>query len=414
MAVEVTFLYSRPQHEIASLIRDNLARCRFAKIVSGFVTPDGVKALQASPAAGRIRRFVVGGASVKGFDALDDLIDAGLSPQSVRVHLGRSRHTRKNSFARLRPMLHSKIYLFEMPNGTAVAIVGSHNMTKFGLRGLNGEAGILLAGPSSASVFVEIREHIEESFRQAVWYDRSLKRDYALWLKDYAQTDPAGVQRDYETKATVLLLERVPEDTGPSVGESIYFELDQKLSEISTIGTGVHLFLFDPMPHTPSEALAGSAGCSVAWVGAVEAIDSGAGSVEVEADWYIDRSDVPELTRSRRRLRPELVPGKQQVRARINGTLGTHFQYFVERPADRRVDPILGSDILHDNEEQVAWSLVTGLQESEAKDEPRRDRLQARLIDVEEVSPGSGSFVRVSQWRREISSRPVKTTPPLT
>ena len=48
-------------------------------------------------------------------------------------------------------MLHSKVYLFEMPEEKSTAFVGSHNITGFALGGLNGEAGVLLEGPASSS-----------------------------------------------------------------------------------------------------------------------------------------------------------------------------------------------------------------------------------------------------------------------
>ena len=43
-------------------------------------------------------------------------------------------------------MLHSKVYLLDMPGDEAVAVIGSHNMTGFALGGLNGEASVMLEG----------------------------------------------------------------------------------------------------------------------------------------------------------------------------------------------------------------------------------------------------------------------------
>ena len=63
-----------------------------------------------------------------------------------------------------------------MPDSSAAAFVGSHNLTGFALRGLNGEAGILLEGPVGASAFDELRSHIDESYRQAVPYDRRSRK----------------------------------------------------------------------------------------------------------------------------------------------------------------------------------------------------------------------------------------------
>jgi hypothetical protein len=98
---------------------------------------------RAKSVSSKIKRFVLGAGTFKAFEALDGLISSGLPTGAARVHLGYTRATggRKHLFARYRPMLHSKIYFFEMPDGTATAFVGSHNLTGFALRGLNGEAG---------------------------------------------------------------------------------------------------------------------------------------------------------------------------------------------------------------------------------------------------------------------------------
>ena len=57
-------------------------------------------------------------------------------------------------------MLHSKIYYMEMPNDQACAFIGSHNLTSFALRGLNGEASVLLEGPRERPEFASVREHV--------------------------------------------------------------------------------------------------------------------------------------------------------------------------------------------------------------------------------------------------------------
>lgn len=156
MTLDVTFLHARPQREIASLVEARLARCREADIVSGFMTPDGVEALRLTTTTGRVRRFVIGAGTYKAFEAVEGLITAGLPIDRVRVHLGHTHATssKEHPYARYRPMLHSKIYLMEFEDGTSAAFVGSHNLTGFALRGLNGEAGVLLEGRSSLAVLV--------------------------------------------------------------------------------------------------------------------------------------------------------------------------------------------------------------------------------------------------------------------
>jgi hypothetical protein len=405
MTATFRFLHPDPQREIASLIRDRLAGCRSAEIVSGFATPDGVETLRVGTAARRITRFVLGAGTFKAFEALDKLIDAGLAPSSVRVHLGHTRATggRTHPFARYRPMLHSKVYFFEMPDGTAAAFIGSHNMTSFALRGLNGEAGMLLEGSSSAPVFTEIRAHLAESFQQAVPYDASLKEAYARWLRDYLEQlgiDATDMPRDSESTRTVILFASVPAGRLPETGDRVYFELDQRLTEVKAIETEVHLHLFHTLPGTPAEALARSGSSDVAFVGKVEAIDSAAGSAEVNADWFIDNPDRPELKPTPRPFRPPLTIGKQQVRAHVLGKLQTRFDYLFDTGKGKWV-PLLGQEQLRDEETDTEWSPVTGFHEAIGVE----TSAHMLLSDLREVSPESGSFVLFSRRRRRLGSR---------
>ena len=183
MSVSAKVLFDKPQQEIASLLRDRLDRCTSASLVGGFMTVEGIEAiagpLRAHPAT--LNHLVVGAGTYKAFEACDRLIDAGVSPGNLHVHFGFTRKTRagaKHPFYRYHAMLRSKVYLMEMESGMSSAFIGSHNLTGFALMGLNGEAGVLLEGPSSSSEFDDIRNHIAEAVRQAVVYDPSMKDAY--------------------------------------------------------------------------------------------------------------------------------------------------------------------------------------------------------------------------------------------
>jgi hypothetical protein len=405
VSVTTTFLRPRPQKEIASAIRAGLTACRTAQIVSGFATPDGVKALRAEAFSHKITNFVLGAGTFKAFEALDGLISSGLPSGSARVHLGHTRASRgkKHPFARYRPMLHSKIYFFEMPDGTATAFVGSHNLTGFALRGLNGEAGIMLNGPSSDIVFNDIRSHISESYRQAVPYDSSLKEAYALWLRDYLDQlgiDATDMPRDDEKRQTVVLFAKQPFGRTPAVGERIYFELDQRITSVNAINTEVHLHLFAQLPANPTEALARSGSSDFALLGKVEAIDSGSGSAEIKADWYIDDPSTPELKRATSPFRPLLTPGKQQVRAEVTETIGNSFDYLFDSGRGNW-KPVLGNETVVDDETADRWTSVSGLSETS----PLQGDELLMIGNVKEISPSSGSFVLFSPRRRKLGKR---------
>src|SRR5207245_4397212 len=133
-------------------LRGLYQRSTSASLVAGFMTVEGIDAIlppvRNDPA--KLRTLVIGAGTYRAFDAFDQLLALGVPADRLRVHLGHTRPTTtgaKYTFYRYHPMLHSKVYLFELPAGNAAAFVGSHNLTGFALCGLNGEAGVLLEGP---------------------------------------------------------------------------------------------------------------------------------------------------------------------------------------------------------------------------------------------------------------------------
>lgn len=410
MSVTATFLHAYPHTKIATMVRERLVGCRDAQIVSGFATPDGIDALRAKASAGKISRLVLGAATFKAFEALDDLIEAGLSAMAARVHLGHSRRTggRKHPFERLRPMLHSKVYLFDMPDGSSAAFVGSHNLTGFALRGMNGEAGVLLEGDASDPVFADVRAHVEESFSQAVKYDATLKEAYARWYAEYldrVRVETSDMPRDYESRKTIILLAELGRGDSPKVGERFYFELDKRIEEVKAIDTEVHLHLFLTAPATPRDALRMVTSASKSVVATVEALDSGAGSVEVNADWFIDDSGGPTLRPTVRPFRPTLSSGKQQVRALIKSELNDTYEYLFEVDADNW-EPILGDKVMVDEETKERWNPVIGFGQPgmniEVEVESPIGRVGVmRFEALPEMSPDSGSFILVSRRRKK-------------
>jgi hypothetical protein len=110
-----------------------------------------------------------------------------LRPAIYSSTWGMSRQTssKSNPYARYRPMLHSKVYLLDMGAGEASAFVGSHNLTGFAMRGLNGEASLYLKGDATDPAFVEVRQHIDISRAEASQYQRSMKAAYAWWTREF-------------------------------------------------------------------------------------------------------------------------------------------------------------------------------------------------------------------------------------
>ena len=401
MSVTVRFLHARPQAEIAMMIWSRLAKCERALIVTGFATPDGLDALQARKAANKITRLIIGSATFKAFEALDRLIAAGMRQTAAKVHLGHDRGIRGRgkgkSFGRFRPMLHSKIYLFENSDGTSAAFVGSHNLTGFALRGVNGEAGVLLEGQTSESEFNEVRAHIQESYNQAVVYDKTMKEAYAKWYaSDLSRLSSkiGEIPNDIKQKNTFILLAEQSSATPPSVGDAIYFELDKKIKEIKSISVEVHIILFFKLPSTPHRALGNRSDWLHRFVASVEAIDSGAGSAEVKAQWFIEDKGTSTLKRASPRFRPIPRSENQQIRVKIKKNLRETYDYF---PKDDTInwEPTFGERASFDDETELGWYSVTGFKPQEGHARNSKDNL------AREMTPESGSFILFSQTRRK-------------
>lgn len=261
MSISAKVLFDSPQREVASVLRRQLDTCASASVVVGFMTVDGIGAV-AQPMRvhpGKLRHLVVGAGNFQAFEACDRLIHAGVAPDAVRVHLGFTRATRrKRGFVRYHPMLHSKVFLMEMGDGTASALVGSHNLTGFAMKGLNGEAGILLEGPSSSPEFESIRAHIAEAARQAVAYDSSKKEAYAWWAEQYIDGFGARFKdrpRDALSQRTMVVMAECTGPDLPGIDQVVYFEIPEAIDPITSLQTEVHLFLFDTLPRTPAQAL---------------------------------------------------------------------------------------------------------------------------------------------------------------
>jgi hypothetical protein len=416
MSLKSTVLFGLPQSEIASLIKDRITLSSEVSIVTGFATPGGLAAisgpLKAQPL--KLKTLVVGAATYPGFEALDNLLAVGVPLDRLHVHLGHTTGTggRKNPFARYHPMLHSKVYYMVSSDGNACAFIGSHNVTAFALTGLNGEAAVLLEGPIASPEFDKVRQHIDIARSQSVPYAPAMKEAYAWWTREFVDGMRAEVQipQDWMTVRTILLFANASATDRPKIGENLYFEIPAGIEQIESLKTETHLFLFGTLPTTPSQALELAMSSDARYVCITLGAENKQGNREVEAQWRIDGSRRPVLTRvPSATYRPSTSRGMQQVRAEIKQPSVLSLEYLFERETVAW-DPQLSSDetlhvpdgmgedattaeALHVDSKR-SWKLVRGLL-------PRRgSALERDATALKLATPESGSFVLVSLRRR--------------
>jgi hypothetical protein len=300
------------------------------------VTPSGIELIEgpvlAHPA--KLAALVVGAGTFRAFEAFDGLLDAGVAPGNLFVHLGMSRLTggRKNPFARYRPMLHSKICLLNMGSGRSAAFVGSHNLTGFALQGLNGEASILLEGDTTDAAFEALHRHVSISIAQASRYNRAMKDAYAWWTAQFVKglgveiNDAPG---DAETRNTIIVMASAENGHRPAPKEVIYFELPLELS-IESLRAEVHVYIFDILPPSPFDALNELHTARICLKCSMLGIDKDRGNVEVRADWSIDDRKIAVLRRTPPQFRPGAKSGMQQLRIRVETVFRPDFEYLFD------------------------------------------------------------------------------------
>lgn len=440
-----TVLFDLPQREIASLIRDRMTRASDFSIVTGFATPGGLASIcgpiRARPQA--LKTFVVGSATYPGFEGLDELLAAGVSPERLHVHLGHTAATggRKHPFARFHPMLHSKVYYMEHPDGSASAFIGSHNLTSFALGGLNGEAAVLLEDAKESPEFEKVRQHIATARSQAVVYSAAMKEAYAWWTREFIEGMKAEIKlpQDGTIVRTILLFASAARGDRPKTGDNIYFEIPAGIEQIESLKTETHLFLFDTLPATSRQALDLARSASAHYTCITLGAENKQGNREVVAQWRIDLLPRPALSRVPGAThRPSPPAGMQQVRAEIKSPSVEAFEYLFERESAawdpkfdsdgellvglkresslggaRRYHESPSNDLTFRGKEELmfieesrgnypfiqSWKRVSGL--GPRMGSPReKDEVALRL-----AAPESGSFILVSLRRRKPQSK---------
>jgi HKD family nuclease len=417
MPITARVLFDGPHDPIAPVLRDLLGRCVEARIVTGFATVEGVRSIDPpiAHAPTKLKALVVGAGTYGGFLAMDRLLGLGVSPSAVLVHLGHTRETGQNAkhrFYRYHPMLHSKVYLFSLPEGRAAAVIGSNNVTGYALTGMNGEAATLIEGEASDPQFVAVRAHIDACIAESSPYTTAMKEAFTWWtgemLEGLIQKTNSDRPRDEEKQRTIILLATLTEDGIPNQGEFVYFEVPTGL-RLHRVNAEVHLYLFRTRPADPQAGLREAIVCREALWCRTTLVGEENRAAEVRADWCIDDRALGFLRRAPRPFRPNPATGMVQAVAEVVGPLFGRFDYEFTVAGSKWLpvydrENVLQADAQHAEllrslnvtpPEDKEWFLVRGL----AAVEPDTDSDYAKAAEA--ARPESGSFVLVSPRRRK-------------
>lgn len=422
MALNSTVLFGTPQTEIADLLNDRIFTAEKVRIVTGFATVEGVKVLENSLTRHpyKLEALIIGAGTYKAYEALDKLIEKGIPNQSLFVHLG---HTRvvslsaKNPFTRYHPMLHSKIYYLENANGTACAFIGSHNITGFALKGLNGEASVMLEGDLNHPEFVKIRDHIEAARKEAVVYQTEMKEAYAWWTNQFMEgleLKTRDIPKDFEQTKTIVIFCACKTDK-PNTNEVLYFELREALARLQSFATPVHVFVFNVLPPSPSECLANLHRATQSFECSIEGIENNKGGKELVANWAINNEFSPILEAAPQPFRPTPKPQMQQIRVKLKNPVSHKYNYLFGKQNinwlpildqqeslqyDKSFSAVVDKlDMMHP--ETKPWFLVTALMPEE---EHKHKAITPYEKALKASEPDSGTFILFSTARRKVKA----------
>lgn len=425
MALTSTVLFGTPQAEIAAILNQKITNAKRIKIVTGFATVEGMKALEKALTRNPfyLEVLVIGAGTFKAYEALDELIEKGVANQNLFVHLGHTRPSGsvKHPFSRYHPMLHSKIYYMENADGTACAFIGSHNITGFALKGLNGEASVLLEGSINDPEFDKVRNHIEIAKNQAVVYHTEMKEAYSWWANQFMEglvLKTRDIPKDFEQTRTILVFCEA-KTRNPKANEILYFELREAVAKVQSFSTPVHVFVFDILPQSPSECLANLHRVIQSFECSIEGIENNNGGKELIADWAIDNEFSPILQEASQPFRPPPKPQMQQIRVRLKNHVSHKYDYLFGKQNVNWL-PILNKqesfnydgafsavveklDMMHP--ETKEWFLVTGLKSA---DEPNVKAVSPYEKALKAMEPESGAFILFSTSRRELKANKIK------
>ena len=192
--------------------------------------------------------------------------DYHIPEDNLRIDRGAMYHVYPNS-NKFVPMLHSKIYYAELPEGRATAYIGSHNLTEYAIAGSNCEAGVRLRGPRSKPQFEKIRQHIAQIRSKTIKFDPNMIDQY-VWLQDKYLDSLKEGKETYQTSPIMVIAAEPQGGLLPSPGETVYFEVpqgDKDFDRFRIVEYRVNIHLVPSLSSIPSlRSLSGVRGSIVA------------------------------------------------------------------------------------------------------------------------------------------------------
>jgi hypothetical protein len=333
-----TFLFDEPCSEIAAHILERASKAEAIDIVTGFATLDGLKKIiqpiEKDPQ--KLRSIVIGKATTRACDALDYLDKIKVPKDRLKIHLGFSKFDKYRNLINTKyiPMIHSKIFYLELPDGSASAFIGSHNITAFAMNGANGEAGVLIEGDKDNKNLLKVKKHIISINRQSTIYNSTKKELYVQLTRNYIQGFEAAMfPEDSEDKRTVLIFATSP-NCELKINDRISVILD-KTSFPNIGGAQVHLYLFNELPESPEKAFDSKKSAFKSFVGKIGDINSDESVGSLDIDYSIKYIESPQIIKKENIIYTYNPNNETRCIFKLSGNLENDIEYcFTPKKAD--------------------------------------------------------------------------------
>lgn len=229
--LRIDFFFEDGRGDLTHQLQIALRECKSLKIVSGFVTERGVADL-GEDLENKLDLFIFGHANGKALQAMSSLYDRlekNGKKGIIKIHFGYGHESEQNKLHYVyRPMMHSKIFLFDYDNGLFVAFVGSQNVTGYSLEGMNSEALVRIEGNITDPIYSKLISSINKIETKAELFDKRFAWEYELFHENVVKGMLSEIERPKrEYLSLIYAFYDIEGPIKPALGHQIYFEVPE-------------------------------------------------------------------------------------------------------------------------------------------------------------------------------------------
>lgn len=230
--MHIDFFYSSSRGDLRPELEKALKHCRKLKIITGFVTEAGLRDLgKIDILVEKLELFVFGHCNRKALEAMETLnreLNKNGKSGVIKLHFGYGhQEAEKNKIQQIyRPMMHSKVFLFDYDNGQFTAFIGSQNITGYSLNGLNSEAIVKIEGQITDEIYSKILQEMSSIQKESEPFRNEFLDIYEDWHINIVKgLIPDEMRQKWRYLSVLYALIDKDEMNKPKIGDQLYFEI---------------------------------------------------------------------------------------------------------------------------------------------------------------------------------------------